>query len=80
MQLIKDQFGDAIIIYPKRQALEQRWPRRFNRIAAEDDLIDLFLLSRTEYILGSYWSSFSGVAIAMNGSDRCKILKEESQN
>ncbi|MDQ3623175.1 MAG: hypothetical protein M3463_11890 [Verrucomicrobiota bacterium] len=68
-------FGDAIITYPKRQALDRRWPRPFNQTAAEDDLIDLFLLSRTEYILGSYWSSFSGVAMALNGSERCRILK-----
>jgi hypothetical protein len=60
-------FGDAILTYPRRQQLTQRWPRSFDVTAAEDDLIELFVLSRAEYVYGSYWSSFSGVAIAMNG-------------
>jgi len=47
----------------------------FDPVVAEDDLLDLFLLALTEYVLGSYWSSFSDIATAMNGSTRPKILK-----
>jgi hypothetical protein len=72
-------FGSAIVTYPKRQMLPQRWPRAFDPVAAEDDLLDLFLLARTEYVLGSYWSSFSGVAIALNGSEKSEILKNSGR-
>ncbi len=72
-------FGDALVTYPRRQQLTQRWPRSFDLIAAEDDLIELFVLSRAEYVYGSYWSSFSGVAIAMNGSPKSVILKADGE-
>jgi len=74
-QMMKRLFGDAIITFPKRQNLKRRWPRGFNQTAAEDDLMEFFLLAATEYIVGSYWSSFSGTAISINGSPRCEILK-----
>jgi hypothetical protein len=68
-------FGDSVVVHPKRRTLERRWPRSFDPVATEDDLLDLFLLARTEYVVGSYWSSFSSVAIALNGSPECRILK-----
>jgi hypothetical protein len=71
-----DVFGDSIVTFPKRHDLVQRWPRAFDPVALEDDLIDLFLLARTEYVLGSYWSSFSELAMVLNGSSRSKILKK----
>jgi hypothetical protein len=72
---LRQLFSPAVMIYPKRNRLPQRWPRSFNKIDTEDDLIDLFLLSQTEYVQGSYWSSFSGLAIALNGSTHSKILQ-----
>ena len=72
---LKTRFGDAIITRPKRDPLAQRWPRpEFNPTAAEDDLIDLFLLARTEYVVGCHGSSFTNTAIALNGSARCEKL------
>lgn len=74
---MKQLFGDAIVTYPKRTALKQRWPREgFDPIVVEDDLIDLFLLSRTGYVLGSHFSSFSSLAIALNGSKQGGILRD----
>jgi len=73
------EFGTAIVTHPRRQLLEERWPRpEFDPIALEDDLVDLFLLSRTQYVLGSRWSSFSGLAMALNGSPLCRKLGEEA--
>jgi hypothetical protein len=72
---MKRRFGDNIITRQKRDNLPQRWPRpTFSQTAAEDDLIDLFLLSKTKFVIGSYWSSFSSVAIRLNGSDQCEKL------
>jgi hypothetical protein len=72
---MKRLFGNSIITYPKRQTLKNRWPREFDQIATEDDLIDLFLLAKTEYVIGSFSSSFSEMAIMLNGSARSVILK-----
>jgi hypothetical protein len=72
---MRQRFGDSILTYPKRRPLDQRWPRAFDPIAVEDDLIDLFLLAKNEYVLGSYWSAFSGLAILLNSSEKCAILK-----
>ncbi|MCI0360699.1 MAG: hypothetical protein L0211_19655 [Planctomycetaceae bacterium] len=74
-QQMRGEFGDAIITYPKRDSRPVRWPRRFDPIALEDDLIDLFLLARSQYVLGSSGSSFSSVAIVLNGSPRSEKLK-----
>lgn len=68
-------FPNDFLIYPKRCKLKRRWPRAFDKSYTEDDLIDLFLLSRVEYVFGSSWSSFSSLAITLNGSSQCKILK-----
>jgi hypothetical protein len=72
---MRGEFGDAVFTYPKRDTLPVRWPRRFDPIALEDDLIDLFLLSRTQYVLGSSGSSYSSVAIVLNGSPHSQKLR-----
>jgi hypothetical protein len=76
---MKRYFGSDLITYQKRTLLEKRWPRatKDDVTVVEDDLIDLFLLSRTEYILGSSGSSFSGVAMALNGSSQSSFLTAE---
>jgi hypothetical protein len=75
---MKQLFGDHVISHPKRRVLRQRWPRTFDRLMAEDDLIDLFLLAETEFVIGCRASSFSSVAIALNGSENCKFLTDLS--
>ncbi len=74
-RMMVERFGDSVVTYPRRKIMAQRWPRTsFDPVALEDDLLDLFLLGRTEYVLGSRWSSFSGLAMAMNGSPLCRQL------
>jgi hypothetical protein len=70
-------FGPAIIVFPKRQTLAQRWPRPFDSMATEDDIIDLFLLAETEYVLGSYNSTYSYTAMRLNGSPNCAIISSD---
>ena len=72
--LMKQSLGEAVITYPKRQQMEIRWPRSFDQTATEDDLIELYLLAKTQCVFGSFWSSYSRVAIALNGSSKSKIL------
>jgi hypothetical protein len=79
-RMMSRQFGEAIVTYPRRKVLAKRWPRRsFDETALDDDLLDLFLLARTEYILGCQWSSFSGLAMALNGSPLCRKLGSDRQ-
>jgi hypothetical protein len=73
--LIRERFGTRIIVYPKSQNLPKRWPRRrFNREETFDDLVDLHLLATCEFVIGSAYSSFSRIAITLNGSVHCKAL------
>ena len=73
-------FPGNIITYPRRKTLARRWPRRrFDPVAFEDDLLDLFLLARTEYVIGSQFSSFSAIAIALNGSKQCRQAGAETE-
>jgi hypothetical protein len=78
---IKRRYGKAIITYPKKSKLRWRWPRpQFDPLAVEEDLIDLFLLVRCQYIVGSYWSSFSELARLLNGSKRSGVLFRSETN
>ena len=77
--LLRRHCGERLMMYPKQNELAQRWPRLgFHAQASEDDLVDLFLLARTEYVLGSYYSSFSRTAMVLNGSPRCLTLTVDS--
>lgn len=72
-------FPGSILTLNPRRDLEKRWPVR-ERIACdvEDDFLDLLVLSRCEWVIGSWFSSFSGLAIAMNRDPRCVFMKRES--
>jgi hypothetical protein len=76
-QMMVRRFGPSVVIHPPRKVLASRWPRpQFDALALEDDLLDLFLLVRTEYIVGCQQSSFSALAMALNGSPHCRRLLE----
>ncbi len=77
-QMMKNLFGDMIVTYPKRAPLPQRWPRTFDLLATEDDVMDLFLLAKTEYVIGSVRSSYTQLAIVMNGARRSEIAVAKS--
>ena len=56
---LKAIFKEKIIAYPKEFS-------RQNVTGMQDAMIDLFCLSKTKKILGSFWSSFSEIASALN--------------
>ena len=75
-QMMTSRFGASIITYPRRQQLAARWPRpEFDATALDDDLLDLFLLARTKFIIGCQCSSYSAMAMALNGSPLCRRLE-----
>lgn len=70
--IIKKTFGEKIITYQKR-SLDRNNP---NGII--DAMVDLINLSHCQYILGSYYSSFSEIA-AYIGKIEKKILKNDGK-
>jgi len=74
---MRERFGDSLVVYPKQTALAERWPRPFHPVSADEDLIDLFLLARCEFIVGCFGSSYTDFAIVLNGSPRCERLMLE---
>jgi hypothetical protein len=66
--------GEGIVTYPKDAAIGQRWPRSFDLGEMATDYVDLLLLAACDYVIGSWGSSYSSLAIALNGSPRCRRL------
>lgn len=60
-------FGERVIVFPKKN-----WNKDTRR-SMEEAVIDLFLLSKTRYILGTYMSTFTEVAWWLGG---CKAKVE----
>jgi hypothetical protein len=75
LQLLRQRYGEKLIHYPKSSALESRWPRNDSTSQEiTDDMVDLLLLASCEFVIGSQGSSYSRVAILLNGSPRCKAI------
>ncbi len=53
---LKNEFGDKIIIYPKKSL------DRASILAIQQGLVDLLLLSKTKHIIGTYFSTFTELA------------------
>lgn len=64
-----------VVFFPKNPALAQRWPRPFNLEETIEDYTDLLLLASSGYVLGSAESSYSRLAMAINGSPKCEIVR-----
>ncbi|MCS3802236.1 hypothetical protein [Niastella sp. OAS944] len=72
-----NRFPGNIITYEKEGSLTVRWPKQqFNFEETREDLVDLLLLSRCEYVVGCHWSSYSRTAMVLNGSPECEVLVE----
>ena len=63
-------FPDKIVTHCKKSL------DRNNPFAIKDALIDLYCLANCRKLIGSYWSSFSGVASEINGIERFTIKEE----
>lgn len=66
----KSIFGEIILTIVKKYG-------RDSKVAIEDALIELFLLSRTKKIYGSYWSSYSKMAGRLSGI-KVEILEKKN--
>ncbi len=75
LELLRQRYGEKLVYFPKSCSVKQRWPRSSSS-AQEiiEDMVDLWLLSSCEFVIGSQGSSFSRVAILLNGSPRCKAI------
>jgi len=71
---MRARLSGGVVSYPK---VPDR-PRRPEAIPAlaelANDYVDLLLLSGCDYVVGSWGSSYSSLAMAMNGSPRCRRL------
>lgn len=76
-QMMRKRFGNRIISYPKNPDLIKRWPRKeFCYEETVDDLVDLHILAACEFIVGSFGSSYSQIAIDYSrNSERCWIAR-----
>jgi hypothetical protein len=68
-------FGESVVIYPKNPKLMRRWPRTFSLEETIEDYADLLLLASCDYVFGSAGSSYSRLAMVLNGSPRCAALE-----
>jgi hypothetical protein len=71
-KIIRAKFGEKIIIYPKTNF------DRLEKGFLKEGLIELFLLSKTKHIIGSYLSSFTEMAWWLGGCKaKIEILANE---
>jgi hypothetical protein len=69
------ELGDQMIVYPKNPKRLIRWPRKEHSLAdIMEDYADLLILASCHYVLGSAGSSFSALAMALNGSPLCQAV------
>jgi hypothetical protein len=74
-ELMLGRFGARVVCFPKSATLARRWPRAFDQQETTADYVDLLLLASCEYVLGSADSSYSMLAMALNGSPKCKVVR-----
>lgn len=74
-QLMRRHLTDRLLIYPKNPAMAQRWPREADLEETIADYADLLLLASCDFVLGSTDSTFSSLAMALNGSPRCTMIE-----
>jgi hypothetical protein len=71
---LRRRIGDGMIAYPKATRIGPRWPRPFDLVETVTDYVDLLLLAACDHVVGSWGSSYSSLAIGLNGSPRCRRL------
>lgn len=62
--------------YPNKIITFANNKSRNEEAGIQEALIELYLLSKTYKVYGSYWSSFSEMAIQLNNNKQSKILKQ----
>jgi hypothetical protein len=68
-------YGTKLIQYPKSSTMERRWPRHdFVLSDVFDDFVDLWLLASCDLVIGTPYSSYSRIAMLLNGSPHCEAV------
>jgi hypothetical protein len=76
LNMMKQRYGSKLHSAPKSSERAERWPRRdFVLEDLLDDMVDLFLLAACDYVIGSAGSSYSEVAVALNGNARSHVVE-----
>ncbi len=75
-QRMQRRLGGGVLVYPKNPNMMERWPRAANLEETIADYADLLLLASCDFVLGSTESTFSSLAIALNGSPRCSRIEQ----
>jgi hypothetical protein len=71
--MMSQRYGSKLHYRRKRCERAQRWPRtQFSIDDLVDDMIDLWLLAACDHVIGSAGSSYSMMALALNGASRCR--------
>jgi len=66
-----------IKLYPGKIIVSQKNLSRNSLEGIQDAIVDMFCLSKTSMIYGSYWSSFSTVSGKISGVDCIRLQKKE---
>jgi len=74
LRTMSQRYGSKLHHRKKHSERAQRWPRMDFAIEdVLDDMIDLWLLAGCDHVVGSAGSSYSRMAIALNGASRCRF-------
>jgi hypothetical protein len=68
----RQRYGDRVVIHPKRSS------GRNTPEAIQDALVDVYLLQRCQAVIGTRYSSFSGLAWAVSGVPHAKVTDRKA--
>lgn len=68
----RKRYGDRVVTHPKRS------PGRNTPEAIQDALVDVYLLQRCQAVIGTCYSSFSGLAWTMSGVPHAKVTDRKA--
>jgi hypothetical protein len=71
---MRARLSGKVISSPKKPDRQRRPGAIPDPAELADDYVDLLLLSACDYVVGSWGSSYSSLAMAINGSPRCRRL------
>jgi len=75
LHMMRQRYGSKLLYRRKTTERDQRWPRKTIEIDdVVDDMVDLWLLAACDYVVGSKASSYSRVAMLLNGSSSCRAI------
>jgi hypothetical protein len=75
VRLMQNRYGAKLLYRGKRLELAERWPRNdMDPRDIIDDLVDLWLLAACNHVIGCRDSSYSRIAMLLNGSPLCRAI------